>query len=90
MLEQEYRSLQRLMEIAELRQKGIQDTHAFQKMGVSKLPKVKELSEEYATVLEQKKGLLKKSLSKVASVFRHWLQKTKKKRLQPVEVAAVL
>ena len=27
MLEQEYRSLQRLMEIAELRQKGIQDTH---------------------------------------------------------------
>ena len=35
-------------------------------------------------------GLLKKSLSKVASVFRHWLQKTKKKRLQPVEVAAVL
>ena len=31
---------------------------AFQKMGVSKLPKVKELSEEYATVLEQKKGLL--------------------------------
>ena len=30
---------------------------AFQKMGVSKLPKVKELSEEYATVLEQKKSL---------------------------------
>ena len=27
MLEQEYRSLQRLMEIAELRQKGIQDAH---------------------------------------------------------------
>ena len=27
MLEQEYRSLQHLMEIAELRQKGIQDTH---------------------------------------------------------------
>lgn len=27
MLEQEYRSLQRLMEIADLRQKGIQDTH---------------------------------------------------------------
>ena len=26
-------------------------------MGVSKLPKVKELSEEYATVLEQKKSL---------------------------------
>ena len=39
---------------------------------------------------ESNKGLLKKSLSKVASVFRHWLQKTKKKRLQPVEVAAVL
>lgn len=30
---------------------------AFQKMGVSKLPKVKELSEEYASVLEQKKSL---------------------------------
>ena len=30
---------------------------AFQKMGISKLPKVKELSEEYATVLEQKKSL---------------------------------
>lgn len=30
---------------------------AFQKMGVSKLPKVKELSEEYAAVLEQKKSL---------------------------------
>lgn len=30
---------------------------AFQKMGVSKLPKVKELSEEYTTVLEQKKSL---------------------------------
>lgn len=30
---------------------------AFQKMGVSKLPKVKKLSEEYATVLEQKKSL---------------------------------
>ena len=27
MLEQEYRSLQRLMKIADLRQKGIQDTH---------------------------------------------------------------
>lgn len=31
--------------------------NAFQKMGVSKLPKVKELSEKYATVLEQKKSL---------------------------------
>ena len=30
---------------------------AFQKMGMKKLPKVKELSEEYATVLEQKKSL---------------------------------
>ena len=30
---------------------------AFRKMGVSKLPKVKELSEEYSTVLEQKKSL---------------------------------
>ena len=30
---------------------------AFQKMGVSKLPRVKELSEEYASVLEQKKSL---------------------------------
>ena len=33
MLEQEYRSLQRLMEIAELRQKGIQDTHAVLDVG---------------------------------------------------------
>ena len=38
----------------------------------------------------RKKGLLKKSLSNVASAFRHWLQKKYKERLQPVEVAAVL
>ena len=31
--------------------------NAFQRMGMTKLPKVKELSEEYATVLEQKKSL---------------------------------
>ena len=40
--------------------------------------------------IELKKGLLKKSHSNVASAFRHWLQKIRKKRLQPVEVAAVL
>ena len=40
--------------------------------------------------LKRKKGLLKKSHSNVASAFRHWLQKIRKKRLQPVEVAAVL
>ena len=31
--------------------------NAFQRMDMTKLPKVKELSEEYATVLEQKKSL---------------------------------
>ena len=43
-----------------------------------------------AVPLGNAKGLLKKSLSKVASAIGHWLQKEHKKRLQPVEVAAVL
>lgn len=41
----------------ELAERFTKGKHAFQNMGVSKLPKVKELSEEYATVLEQKKSL---------------------------------
>ena len=63
----------------------------FQQIPEEAIPFLQDLF--YQTKLQElqaEKGLLKKSLSKVASVFRHWLQKTKKKRLQPVEVAAVL